>query len=246
MKFTLSKTQINMKTTKSENALEAELRGFLNREYPDFIPAAKSWRMLDAIAPVLEKASAELLRARILQAAGKLPLNQLTRDIETAAAGVRTALGKHSAIEKQIQTLQAREAESVNDENFDPLAASELSGQISSLNRWLAASSPLQVVTEKLREKLDAAARALPDVTRHEGKIFYFLQPLVGRCHRHPSYVLLAPIPSATATLKIAAEAVAEISVLAKGEIPTPLNPGCVSPWGTTTDCGLGLQLPIE
>jgi hypothetical protein len=236
----------DMKMTKSENALEAELRGFLNREFPDFIPASKSWRMLDSIAPALEKASQELLRERILNAAAKLPLAAYVRDINGACEGVRTALGKHSAVEQQVKTLQAREAESVNDENFDPLAASELSGQISSLNRWLAASSPLQSATERLREKLDAAARALPATTRPAGKIFYFLQPLVGRCHRHPCYVLLAPIPSANATLKIAKEAVAEMLILAKGEIPVPKNPGCQPPWGATTDCGLGLQLPIE
>jgi hypothetical protein len=51
MKFSLSKTPSRkiMKNTKEQSSLESELTAFLDRQFPDFVPAAKSWRMLDAI-----------------------------------------------------------------------------------------------------------------------------------------------------------------------------------------------------
>jgi len=236
------------KPAKTENELEPALAVFLDRKFPEFLPQAVSIKMFEALIPVLRNCCRELLRARILQAAAELPLRDLVRDIEAASGDVRIALAKHAAVERQVEDLQTQEAKSVEDPEFDPVSAADTTNKIASLNRWLRASSPLLAATEKLRLKLDRAAKAVPAVTRHAGNAFIFLQPLASWVHRHPSIVLLAPIPSATRTLKIAAEAVAEILVLEEGKIPQPPNPGCgeQSPWGVPLSIGFGLTLPIE
>jgi hypothetical protein len=197
------------------------LVALLDSEFPGTLPEERSSELLSAIAPEALRALRRLRRRRILSAAAQLPLQSLSDGIATAVGSLRAELAKHADTVRRIEELKVSESRLMDSPDGDPLAATNVRGEIQSLESWVAKSSPLLAAVEKCCDRVDDVSRAMLGPAWHQSFRDAIFCRLGAYEPRNPSISSRPILTRAEAVLAVADKAAAQLAGLMEGKFRT-------------------------